>query len=179
MFIKDSFLYSLYLDFDMKNLNLPKGPRYDVPASILKRFLAFIIDMLLLDIIVSSAFIKYFESLLNKGLEYNSMVNYLTNNPIFFKKLYFMFLIIGLLYLLYFLFMQMNFKKTIGMKIMNLKIITTDKKEFDFIKASLRNLFVIPIFPIIILWLIDPIYLFWKNQRLSEMISKTLVVEDL
>ena len=42
-----------------------------------------------------------------------------------------------------------------------------------------RNIVFIPIFPFILLWVLDPLFMFFTktNQRLSEILSKTKVVE--
>ena len=53
------------------------------------------------------------------------------------------------------------------------------QKQMSFWQTLLRSIYLIPVFPFVLLLLIDPVYMFFnpENQRLSERMSKTRVVE--
>ena len=69
-------------------------------------------------------------------------------------------------------------QQTIGKMLMKIYVVS-DTKTLNPWQLLVRNLVFIPIFPFVLLWLIDPLFMFFTktNQRLSEILSKTRVVE--
>ena len=49
--------------------------------------------------------------------------------------------------------------------------------ELTLWQCILRNIVVLPFFPFIILWVVEPIYLFTQGRRLLERLSKTRTVQ--
>lgn len=86
----------------------------------------------------------------------------------------------GLLAFMYFTVLEKKFEQSIG-KMMTHIYVVSDEKEMKFWQVAVRNLFFIPIFPFILLWVLDPLLMIInkQNKRLSEIVSKTKVVEDI
>jgi uncharacterized RDD family membrane protein YckC len=178
-----------------KSLNLPEEKKFLGPASIFKRLFAFIIDIMLINILIASPFMK----ILRKILPSENVVDYswLMSNKEVAGTLYTVMFFISMLALLYFTLMDYKLGQTVGKMIMNiyvvklpelnpktgkiksLKKIKQDDAKVNLINAAIRNLLVIPFFPFVLLWILDPIYMiFNKNaQRFSEKISNTMTVE--
>ena len=88
--------------------------------------------------------------------------------------------------LAYFVLLDYLLGQTVGMMIFDLRIISEGSAagakasvDIGFFQSLLRNIFLIPAVPFIFLWLVDPIFAIFNknNQRLTELLSKTLVVE--
>lgn len=142
-----------------------------------KRILAFFIDILILQFIVITPFRSFFNSLLPENGNFSSYYSFMQQNPVIVDNLISIFIAISSLMIIYFVYLEYKYGQTIGKMIMKLKIISIDKKELGIFQCMARNLFLMPVFPFILLWAIDPIYLFVKGQRLSEVISKTQTIE--
>ena len=70
---------------------------------------------------------------------------------------------ISVLSIAYFTILESNIGQSIGKKLLHLKVISLEKypKKWQYI---VRSLFLIPLFPFMILWLIDPIYIFFNTE---------------
>jgi uncharacterized RDD family membrane protein YckC len=79
---------------------------------------------------------------------------------------------------LYFVILENKLRQSIGKMIFNLYVEGQDK-DIKYWQLFARSMFLIPIFPFVLLWIIDPIVMLFtkENQRLSEILSKTKVVE--
>ena len=113
----------------MDNLAVGNKKTFLAQPSVLKRAIAFIIDILVIDLIILFPFKNMLENI-------------------------------------------------IGKKLLNLYV-ESQTKELKYWQLLVRSMFLIPLFPFVLLWVIDPIVmLFTKDsQRLSEILSKTKVVE--
>ncbi len=80
-------------------------------------------------------------------------------------------IILFTLFFMYLISMQYLIGQTVGMMLFSYRV-----REASMWQMMLRNLFVFPIFPIVLLWIIDPVWMFMKGERLSEKWSKTSVV---
>ena len=69
--------------------------------------------------------------------------------------------------------------QTIGKVLMRIYVVS-DNNNLKTWQLLTRNLIFIPIFPFVLLWIIDPLFMFFTktNQRLTEILSKTKVVEE-
>lgn len=158
------------------NLKLPKSREIEMRASFWKRILAFIIDLAAINLII----ITPFENSL-KGLpameSFGDSYNYLMNNPSIVSHYTSIFFAISLLSLLYFTLLEWKFGQTIGKMFMKIYV---QPNGITFFKALVRNLFIIPFFPFILLWVIDPILIITSKdgQRLEEKLTSTMVVES-
>lgn len=177
--------------------------KYITPASIVKRVVAFFIDLFLLNLFVIGPFSSIFERFV--GLDGSLIMDYklLTSNPEVQSAITMALVAISVLFLFYFVNLQVKFGQTIGMMIMktyiikvpklNINVPTKKKKKMSqaeiieearkfkitFFDALVRNLFIIPFFPFIILWIVEPIYMMIgpDKMRLLERLSRTRVVE--
>jgi uncharacterized RDD family membrane protein YckC len=148
------------------------------PASPLKRIIAFCIDILLINFIVLTPFNGILAKLIPSKDIFQIANQTVTINLLITS------LFIGIIMLLYFVLFEYTTNQTPGKMFFGLFVVSTRIKNKKIQKLSLgqtifRNLQVIPVFPFILLLLIDPIFVFFgqSNQRLLEIVSKTVVIE--
>lgn len=162
----------------MPRLNLPKEKTFTGPALLWKRVAAFLIDIAVLNLLVLFPFRKLFEDILPKNYSFTEAYMFLATSADyegFIKSVSF---VMSLLAIFYFFLMESRMKQTIGKMLMKIYVVS-DNKEPKAWQMIVRNLVFIPIFPFIILWILDPLFMFFTktNQRLSEILSRTRVVE--
>ena len=180
------------MTLDYSKLNLP--PHYKSlninhnNVKVSRRLLAFALDLFLIDILILSAFNEVFLKLIPVK-SVSSAFTLLQSNQALANTLYGIFLLVVLLSFAYFVLCQYMIGQTLGSMIMRFRVIpiTRTKSKSKHINQSnppllwqcfVRNLFVIPVFPFILLWIADPLYFFLakKNIRFSEWLSKTIVI---
>lgn len=194
-------------------------------ASVLSRALAFIFDLLLIDLVIFSWFRKYFINLAPADASLGSLLASTSQaSSSLSPHLSLVITIMMLLMMAYFIFFEFMFSQTPGKLLFRLKSISSSqllqrvqkqqstmedirekvinseqtvdiqqemKKRVQqdpdfstgvsfsltFWQALLRWIVFIPFLPFNLLLFIDPIYLLIRRQRLTEVISKTTVVE--
>ena len=156
-------------------LKLPKQKTFTGPALVWKRALAFFIDMLIINFIILFSFRRLFQEIIPASLSFRETFK-LVNAPGLSSLIFTTSVFAAILMILYFTILEGRLKQSIG-KIFTNIYITSETKELKLWQLLVRNLFLIPFFPFILLWIIDPIFmLFTKdNKRLSEILSKTKV----
>ncbi len=161
----------------MKNLNLPKEATFKGPALLWKRVLAFFLDIMIIDFVVGFPLRGILERVLPKA-GFRESYDYLLVNPETSALISYVILLWGVLALLYFTILEYRLGQTVGKMLLNIKVEPSDKK-MSFLHTIMRNLFIIPIFPFILLWIIDPLFMVFSKEkrRLSEVLSKTRTVE--
>ena len=89
-------------------------------------------------------------------------------------------MIIAVLSITYFTVLEYSIQQTLGKKLLNLKVIALNKNPKIW-QYWVRSLFLVPLFPFILLWFIDPLYLFFnkQGQRFTEQLSKTKVIQEV
>jgi len=132
-----------------------------------KRTLAFLVDLVVIDFILSP-----FESLV-QNISPASILTFEASS-----KLIWLIIIMSFVALLYFVMFEYKLQQTIGKMIFNLYVVS-DKGELKLWQAVGRSIFIFPIFPFILLWIIDPIYLIFRKIRLSESLTKTITLEEV
>lgn len=157
------------------NLNLPKEPTFRGPAAIWKRAAAFAIDLFILDFVAGLPF----RSIVNKiipGSAFSQSYNYISTNPRISAILSLVMFIMGILALIYFSVLEYKSGQTPGKMFMNIKV---EGKRNNFLDYIVRNMYFLLIFPFILLWIIDPLFLLFtkEKRRLSEILSGTKTVE--
>jgi uncharacterized RDD family membrane protein YckC len=81
---------------------------------------------------------------------------------------------------LYSVIFDLKLGQSPGRMIMKLNLISTIKGEkITLLKVVIRALVFIPIFPFSLLWIIDPLYLLFTGNRLSDIFAKTQIVEEV
>lgn len=163
----------------INKLKLPHRDIIFIPALFWKRILAFVIDLLVIDLIIISPFRSIFEKLLSSELSFTTARAYFELNPELLNKLTGIIVIISILVISYFSVLQFKIRQTLGMMIFNLWIYTEDK-QLSLWKCLISNISFIPIFPFIILWIIDPIFLGFSvsKQRLMQKLTGIYIVEE-
>jgi uncharacterized RDD family membrane protein YckC len=161
-------------------LNLPKKKVFMGPAMLWKRILALIVDLFVLDFFVLSMFSGAAAKILGGANSIREIISVLESNPGQVQVLTALFAVIVLLAMSYFVLLQYATGQTLGCMLLNIYIVNGDGERPKFWQGIVRNMFVIPAFPFILLWVADPVYLFFakKGQRLTEWLSDTRVVEQ-
>ena len=162
----------------MKRLNLPKESTFIGPALLWKRIAAFFIDMAIINLVVLFPFRSLFQNIIPKDYSFSETYKLLSSSTNYASFLTSASFIMSILIILYFLMLEIKMSQTIGKMLMKVYVVS-DNKELKAWQLLARNLVFIPIFPFVLLWILDPLFmLFTKtNQRLSEILGKTRVVE--
>jgi len=163
------------------DLNLPQRHVFVGPARVWKRLLALLVDLSILDFFVFTFFSGAAEKMIGNVTGFASTYRLLTESSSKTNALVLMFSIIVFLMLAYFILLQYMTGQTVGCMLLELRIVSERTGTSpNFWQCVLRNLYVIPVMPFIFLWVIDPLYFFYsgKNQRLSEFLSQTKVIEQ-
>jgi len=146
------------------------------PASIPRRLIAFIIDLLIIDFVILSPFNKFFQMIIPSGT-LSEQIRFFQENPKISNPINLLLIVIGILVLFYFTIFEYKISQTPGKIITGLYVIP--QKKVKFINYLLSNITFIPVFPFYLLWIIDPVYMIIspKNQRLMEKLNNLLVVQ--
>lgn len=162
----------------MKKLNLPKERTFTGPANAWKRAAAFAVDLLIINLIVLFPFRSLFQKIIPKSASFAEAYSSLNQDSELGAAITFLTVVVSFLSILYFYLLERRLHQSIGKILFNIYVIS-DNKEFKRWQLLVRSMFLIPVFPFILLWILDPAFLFFTktNQRLSEILSKTRVVE--
>lgn len=165
-------------------LNLPEKKEFTGPATMWKRILAFVLDLFVLDFFVFSAYSKITEKILGGTPSITSAYKMLESSQAHANAFLLMFMLMVMMALAYFTLLQYMTGQTLGHILFNIRVVS-DAGDRKFGRAGLwqcllRNIFMIPAAPFILLWIIDPLYLLFarKGQRLTEWLSKTRMIEQ-
>ena len=152
-----------------------------------KRINAFIIDILILEIFVYSSFNNIYSAILS-NLDIRSIKDIFNMNyasitfsaPNLSHSITLLTIIMSLLSFSYFVLTEYLFSASIGKQLLKLRIEQTNyrKKQISLYESILRNLWLIPIFPFSIIWIIDLAFILLRKdrKRFSDIISRTKVV---
>ena len=173
----------------MKRLNLPKEKIFIGPALIWKRIAAFFIDIVIINLVVLFPFRGLFQNIIPKDYSFSEAYKLLSSSTDYASFINSVSFIMSISIILYFFMMERKMGQTIGKMLMKIYVVdasenassrsTSDNNNLRAWQLFARNLVFIPIFPFVLLWIVDPLFmLFTKtNQRLTEILSKTRVVE--
>ncbi|MBI4738492.1 RDD family protein [Candidatus Woesearchaeota archaeon] len=164
------------------DLELPQRHSFLGPAVLWKRALAFIIDLFVIDLFIFSSFRQILLSSLGSSAGFSATYHFLLSNSEIRRALLYVFILVSLFVLSYFILLEYLTGQTIGKMIVNILVVSVRDPNRagtpGFLQCLVRSIFLFPVVPFIILWLIDPIYyLFNKDQRFLEYLSQTRVVE--
>ena len=162
----------------MARLRLPKERTFTGPALIWKRIAAFFIDMAVINFFVLFPFGKLFEGIVPKDYSFPESMKFLGSSADFTGFISYISFIISVFVIAYFYLLEKKMRQTIGKAIMKIYVVS-DNNDLKRWQLLVRNIVFIPLFPFVLLWIIDPLFMFFNktNQRLSEILSKTKVVE--
>lgn len=140
---------------------------YKFGASIPRRILAFLADMIVMNLVL---FVP-FEGILSQYMK-GSWQEALSWTVIP-KGLVAVMVCMVILALLYFSLLEFFLHQTLGMMLLGLYV----DGSVSFWSALIRNLFIIPFFPFFLLWVVEPLYLFFRGERWLERLTGTRTVE--
>jgi len=172
----------------MTRLNLPGQRAAIAAASLLKRILAFVADLIIVQLVVITPFGRIVKSIVGDDPSIISggfsRINELLADTSLTLTLTYIMAAIGLLTLLYFAVFEYRMQQTPGKMLFSIFVASEGMKRLELPKlwqCIVRSLFLIPIIPFALLWIIDPLFMLIspRSQRLSEQISKTVVVERI
>lgn len=163
----------------MDGFGLKKGKTFLGQASVLKRIIAFIIDILVIDFIILLPFKRIFDRIIPEIGSFSETMNFLRANAEYNTAITAIMLLISFLTILYFMILEKKLGQSVGKMLFGLYV-QSQTKDLNYWQLFVRSMFLIPIFPFILLWIIDPIAMLFtkENQRLSEILSRTKVVEE-
>ena len=163
----------------MVELNLPKERKMQANAPSWKRALSFMIDFFIIQFIILGPFTGVIQSKIPMTQDFTQNYSLLESNPNLISDLIPMFAVLFLLVFAYFVLFEYKMNQSPGKMLFKLKLITKKKEKITFLRIVLRNLAAFPVFPFSLLWIIDPMYLIFTGQRLSDKLSKTWYVEEI
>lgn len=149
-----------------------------VPALLWKRIAAFIIDLLILDLTVLSPF----KNVLLRAMpvtDFTSFSAMLDSSAKLSGSLVFTLISMSIVAILYFALCESILGQTIGKMLFRLRVSGVTAPA-GFWRCFIRSLFLLPIFPFVMFWFIDPLYMFFtrSSQRLLERWSNTATIES-
>ena len=159
-----------------KRLNLPKQRVVKAPANIIKRGLAFVFDLFLISFIIYP-FETILRNIMPETTNFNEAYQTLLNSQDT-TLITAISILMALTATIYFSVLEFRFQQSIG-KIIARIYVVSDNKDLKFWQCIVRNLFLLPFIPFMLLWVIDPLYAIFnkENKRFSDVLAKTNVVE--
>lgn len=138
----------------------------DKPASLWKRVFAYIIDILMINLVVGFPFRNYL-------YKFNHNLSFLfgkVDTGLFFVGIFFVVMMLA-----YFVAFEYLLHQTFGKMVMRIYVVSSTGKELRFSQIFVRNF----LKPFQIVLLVDVLYMIFKggHQRLFELFSRTIVVE--
>ncbi|RMF54318.1 RDD family protein [Candidatus Woesearchaeota archaeon] len=151
-----------------------KVSMHEMTASLWKRALAFVIDLSIINLIVISPFRNAIGEIFTNASTFAETYEFLISNPDYLSRVYGVMISVSALAVMYFALLEWKTNQTIGKYVMRIHV---KPKSLKLWQAVVRNLEIVPFFPFVILMFLDPVFLIFKNKRLSEILSKTETVE--
>lgn len=142
-----------------------KARTVEIKAGFFRRLLALIADLLIITVVLFFPFNSILESYAVPSLA-ESMDTAL--DPLLFLA----FLFMTLIALGYFMIFEKVQRQTLGMRLFHIEV----SGNLSFWRLLVRNLFVIPFGPFYLLWVIEPLYLVFAKERLTEKLTRTSTV---
>ena len=158
-------------------MNFPNKKIIFAQASMLKRAAAFFIDLLIVNIIVLFPFDSVFENVIPND-SFSETFEFLSSNSDS-ASIKAVIISASIVTILYFVIFEKKLRQTPGKMLFKLYV-SGQGKDLKYWQLFVRSMFLMPLFPFVLLWLIDPIVMLFtkENQRLSEILSRTKVVES-
>jgi uncharacterized RDD family membrane protein YckC len=153
-----------------------RGKFFLAPASYTRRILAFIIDIILFDLIILFPFNRLFQKAVPAG-NILQQLTFLQNNPHILRSFYPLLITANILLIFYFSYFEYKLQQTPGKMLLRIQVVPQNSPTFWNYLFS--NLTFLTIFPFTLLWIIDPMHMIFspKNQRFMEKINKLIVIQ--
>ena len=158
-------------------LNLPKEVRFEGPAAMWKRISAFLVDVFVIDFVIGQPFGILIAKAV-PGTDFGSQMKYFQNNPMIVIAVSTIMLAYGFLAMMYFAILEYKLGGSAGKLLFGIRV-KEDKNCRGFFSYLVRNMFLLFIFPFMLLWVIDPVFMFINKdgRRLSEILSGTRTID--
>jgi len=142
-------------------------------APLLKRILAFIVDMIIVELFVISPFSRVLKGSMVEG-SFTEVLDHITSNEVLFGNLLPVVVAVTFMTLAYFAIFEFKYQQTIGKMIFKLKVVSISGK-LNMSQCIVRALIVLPFYFVTV---VDVIYALFnaENQRALEYFSKTKTV---
>lgn len=163
----------------MPRLKISKLRIKEVPANIWKRLIAFLADLLIINIVIMYPFKKHFKNII-PSTKYGEAVDYVLANPSVANTLTITAVMVSIIVVLYFSLSEFKTGTTLGKYFLKIGVKSLDKKA-SFWQFFVSNLTFVLFLPFIILWVVDPLHMILseRKQRLMERIAKLETVEEV
>lgn len=150
--------------------------------SFVKKALAFMIDLFVLNIFIVPGFRQAIARLIPHAPGMPDVLSYfsrLQSSSADATAVALVMLLMSLYALAYFSLSEYISGTTIGMALMSMKVVDEHNMKPGLFRSVLRNIYIFPFFPFILLWLAEPAFLIAgkRGQRLTEMLTRTRVLE--
>jgi len=130
------------------------------PARWWKRLLAMIVDIVVFNIIVAQPFRGLVPTEISLSMSFSAQDYYVAFAAV-------------MLFYLYVMASQYVTGQTVGMMLMRIRT----EPEGRMWRFFVRNLYMLPVFPFVLLWIFDPLHMFMTGDRLTERWSGTRTIE--
>jgi len=142
----------------------------EVPAPIFKRLFAFVIDILIIDLVLLWPMNNVLSKIFSGKISSNSIAEIISSQ-------FYLIFCVTVIFILYFTLFEYKLGQTVGKMLVNLYSVSMEGNMNSW-QAIGRNLFLIPMVPFVFLWVADPLFIIWRNQSLSEFLTKTKTIEQ-
>ena len=131
-----------------------------------KRIIAYLIDLLVISFVIMTPLMRFSE----QPNSFSEIFTSITSQETIMVSI-----IVSLLSLFYWSFLEYKFGQSVGKIIMKLSVRSSLRKKLTFTQTTIRNITKLST----ILIILDTLYMLYKkgNQRYFEIISKTKVIE--
>jgi hypothetical protein len=153
---------------DIERLLRPRSANVQQDASFLRRAGAFIFDILLLDLIITVPLAPVFKGLVARAQTGGWWSLTYTN-----KEMGALLLLLLIAYT-YFVVLEYLLGQTVGMMLLDIRVDPAPRLR----AAALRNCFLLPIGPLIVLWVLEPLAILLYKRSLLEYLSGTRTVRQ-
>jgi len=131
-------------------------------ASILKRLFAFVIDILIIDVIVLFPFRGLMGRIIPDTGSFSKTFEFLSDSSS--NSITLIVSITAAFAILYFVILEKKLGQSPGKMLFNLYV-KSQTKDLKYWQLFVRSVFLIPFFPFILLWVIDPIVMFFHQRK--------------
>ena len=151
--------------------------------SFFRRTFAFILDISILSLTILAPLSSFLTQVFPENItpaQATSAFSYLSfsisTNETLSSLLTILMLYVCALIVLYFAILEYLIGQTAGKRLLGLQVEDSTGSQPTFWQCIVRNIVFLPVFPFIVFWILDPIYILFTKQRLSEQLSRTKTV---
>jgi hypothetical protein len=153
---------------DYSHLLAPRSASIVQDARFIRRVFAFTTDLLIINIAVAAPFAPVFANLLQRADQQPFGTVTFTTAELLAGALLF-----AIIYL-YFVLFEYLLQQTPGMMLAHTRV----QGKTTLLRMLIRNSFVIPVFPFLAFWLIEPVAILWQRRGVLEQLSGTRTVQQ-